>query len=349
MLCMALQQRTRLFTFSFVSRAGRGAAAAVAGAAVFAALAACEPPFNLGQPTTRTLELGVADTLTAATSLWIGGSYKEQSGDSWTIALLIVRPDREEVTVSGAKGKVNAIVIGNSAYFSGQDFLSQHMGADPLSRDLVKAAGNAWWKGSAALAPTLPDFTNGRAFRSTFLASAATQRTDHVSVDGVEAIEMSGPRADVFIRAESPYYILHVRIKKGAFIDGIGEADLKYSNFNRSVDIGAPKDVIDFSNLSTLPPIYTVVSVDTSGCASPCVVSALLKNLGGVTGAKGPSIVTFTMTSAASGQAIGSCQAPVQPDVGFNATTTVSCAITLSGPPANAAIVTATADNPGHA
>jgi len=34
-----------------------------------------------------------------------------------------------------------------------------------------------------------------------------------------------------------------------------------------------------FSNLSTLTPIYTVVSVDTSGCGSQCAVLALVKNL----------------------------------------------------------------------
>jgi hypothetical protein len=44
--------------------------------------------------------------------------------------------------------------------------------------------------------------------------------------------------------------------------------------------------------------------------------------------------------------ALGSCQAQVQPDVGYNATTTVSC--TIDGVQAqNAAVVTASATNPG--
>jgi hypothetical protein len=46
---------------------------------------------------------------------------------------------------------------------------------------------------------------------------------------------------------------------------------------------------------------------------------------------------------------LGTCEAPVTPDVGYNATTTVSCTMSLSGQPENAAVVTATADNPGHA
>lgn len=323
---------------------------AALGAVVVAALSACDVPFGLGQPTERALESGAADTLTAATSFKIDGTYTDQSGDAWTISMLIARPDREDAVVTDSKVKVEAIVIGNAAYFSGQAFLSAHMGSDPLSRNLVRAAGNAWWKGSSDLAPKLPDLTDGGAFRSTFLANAVTQRTDNVTSDGIPAIELSGPRADVFIRADAPHYILHVHMKKGVAIDGLGEADLTYRSFNSRTEIVAPSPVIDFSNLSTLPPIYTVVSVDTSGCASPCVVSAQLKNLGGMTGARAPSTITFTMTDSASGSALGSCQAQVVPDVGYNATTTVSCTIaSVSGQQANSAIVTATPDNPGHA
>jgi hypothetical protein len=133
-------------------------------------------------------------------------------------------------------------------------------------------------------------------------------------------------------------------------IDGITDADLRFDSFDRDFKIFPPSDVIDFSNLSTLPPIYTVVSVETSGCLSPCAVSALLKNLGGASGALAPSTITFTMTDPATGKVLGSCQARVQPDVGYNSTTTVGCTMGgVNGQQVSAAIVTATADNPGHA
>jgi hypothetical protein len=138
-------------------------------------------------------------------------------------------------------------------------------------------------------------------------------------------------------------------MKNGAAIDGLGQGDLRYANFNQNFGIVAPTDVIDFSNLSTLPPIYTVVSVDTSRCASRCVVSALVKNLGGMSGASAPSTITFTMTASASKAVVGSCQVQVVPDVGYNGTATVSCTIALSGQQGGAAIVTASADNPGRA
>jgi hypothetical protein len=55
------------------------------------------------------------------------------------------------------------------------------------------------------------------------------------------------------------------------------------------------------------------------------------------------------MTDAASQQPVGRCQTPVVPDVGYNATTTVSCTINdVTVQLSNAATVTATPDNPGR-
>jgi len=337
----------------------------VAAAAVVTALSACDPTFAIGQPTTRALENGAVASLDAAKSFRIRGTYTDQSTTLTSPAspartnpvdvrvaldLELARPDKSHVVVTATEVKLEAILLGSEAYFRGNQFLSQHMGSDTLSRNLVRVAGNSWWKGSVANVPSLPDLTNGSNFEAAFLGTAVTERTDHVSLDGVAAVSLSGPRGEVFIAAQTPYRVLRVRIKKGVVIDGITDADLRFDSFDRDFKIAAPTDVIDFSNLSTLPPIYTVVSVDTSGCLSPCAVSALLKNLGGASGALAPSTVTFTMTDPATGKVLGSCQARVQPDVGYNSTTTVGCTMGgMNGQQVSAAIVTATADNPGHA
>jgi hypothetical protein len=170
-----------------------------------------------------------------------------------------------------------------------------------------------------------------------------------VSVDGVDAVDLSSARGEVFISAQAPYRVLRVRLKHGVVVDGIRDADLRFINYNSAFRISAPADVIDFSNLTTLPPIYTVVSVDTSGCSSPCVVSAQLKNLGGPFHAQAPSTITFTMTDTASRQVLGSCRSPVVPDVKYNETTTVRCSIdNITAQQSNAAVVTAVPDNPGR-
>lgn len=318
------------------------------GAVVIATLSACDLPFGLDLPTTRSLESGATGTLVAADSFEITGSYREGS-NQWSIDLELRRPGSEHVTVTTADTKLEAITLGNTAYFRGQQFLSAHMGSDLVSRSFVQAAGNGWWKSSAGHVPQLTDLTDGNAFGSTFLGQAVTQRTDHVSVDGIDAVRLSGVRGEVFITAQAPYRVLRVSLKHGVVVDGIREADLRFVNYNSNFQISAPADVIDFSNLTTLPPIYTVVSVDTSGCASPCVVSALLKNLGGLVHAQAPSTITFTMTDTASRQLVGSCQTQVVPDVTYNATTTVTCSIdNVTAQQSNAATVTATPDNPGR-
>jgi hypothetical protein len=349
------------------SPAGRAAA----GAAVLIALAACDLPFGLGTPSTRALESG-AEAGLRGSSFEMTGTYTGAgvslavqvasgartsspapapvSDTTWTIDLQLSRPGAQHITVSGTNLKVEVVVVGGAAYFRGHQFLADHMGTDPLSQDLVKAAGNAWWKGSAGQVPQLKELTDGATFRATFLGSAVTQRTDHVTVDGVDAVELSGARADVFIAAQAPYSLVRVHMNEKVVIDGISDGDFKYGNFDKDFGVAAPKDVIDFSNLSTLPPIYTVVSVDTSGCLTPCVVSALLKNLGGMTAAVAKSTVTFTMTDSVSKRVLGTCSAQVSPDIGYNATTTVTCTFAnLDLQQANAATVTATADNPGRA
>lgn len=342
---------------NIVSRrsATRRALAVIASAAAVTALSVCQAPFGLGQPSTRSLESGAAGTLAAAESFEIAGTYTE-SGTNWTIDLQVVRSGSRHVIVSTPDLKLEAIVFldpagsATDAYFRGNQYLSQHMGADPASRNLVKAAGNAWWKGSAGQVPGLPDLTEGSAFRSTFLGTAVTKRTDNVVLDGTDAVNLSGTRAEVFVAAKPPHQLLRLRLKSGATIDGVSAADFQYSNFDKDFKIAKPTDVIDFSNLSTLPPIYTVVSVDTSRCGATCVVSAVIKNLGGKLGAQAPSTITFTMTDPATKQTVGTCQAQVVPDVGYNATKTVSCTISaISGQHANAAIVTATPTNPGRA
>lgn len=312
--------------------------------AAFAALclvAACDP---FGLPATRSLENGASDMLSSAKSFEIKGGYTA-GGSDWTVDIQVTRPNKQHLVVSNGADSVEAIVIGDTGYFRGHDFLSRHL-SDPRSQSLVAAAGNSWWKGLAVALPQLPDLTDGAAFRAAFLGPAVSSRTDHRPVGGVDAVELSGERADVFIGSAPPYPLLRIVIRSGVTVDGITDANLLYSQAGADFGIAPPAAVLDFGNSSTLPPIYTVESVDTSRCASPCVVAASLRNIGGLAAATAPSTVTFTMSDPVSKQSLGGCVATVQPDVGFNATTTVSC--TIGGQPVNAAVVTAVAVNPGR-
>ena len=312
-------------------------------------LAGCALPFGLGLPSIRALNSGAAGSLDAAKSFRISGVYTEL-GTVWKIDLELARPNTQHLSLSAQDVNLEAIIVGRFPYFRGRQFLVSHMGTDPIAQSLVQAAGDSWWTGLPATAPDLPDFTDGNTLKSTFLGTAVTSRTDHVSVSGAPAIELSGPRADVYLSEAPPYRVMRIRMKTRAMVDGILSADFVYSDFGRDFAIAAPSGALNFADLSTLPPVYTVVSVDTSGCAFPCVVSASLKNLGGRGGAHAPSTVKFTMADPQTTSVLGMCQVMVQPDVGHSATTTVSCTIGgVNGADHNAAVVTAAADNPGVA
>jgi hypothetical protein len=312
-------------------------------------MAACDLPFGLGLPTIQVLNSGAGDSLDAARSFRIAGTYIEASA-SWKIDLQLVRPSAERMLLSSNNVSLEAVITDRGSYFRGRQFLAANLGSDPASQSLVQAAGDAWWTGLAAPGPVFPDFTKGGAFKAAFLGTAVTSRTDHVLVGGVPAVELSGPRGDVYLGEAPPYHVLRVNMRPGAVVDGISGADFIYSDYGRDFAIAAPSGALDFADQSTLPPIYTVVSVDTSVCGTTCVVGATLKNLGGKSPARAPSTVAFTMTDPQTSSALGTCKATVQPDVGHSATTTVSCAIGgVSGADHNAAVVTAAADNPGPA
>ena len=316
---------------------------------VVTSISACDVPLFTGLPSTRALEDGAVDSLTGAKSFEITGSYTD-SEVRWSIDLQVVRPSTQHLVAKAPNITLEAITIDQTTYYRGQDFLAAHVGSDPISQSLVRAAGNGWWTGPVAQVVRLSEFTVGSYFRLAFLGPVASRRTDHVNVDGVQAVELSGIRADVYIAAVAPYQVLRVHLNKGVKVDGMTDADLSYGGFNRDFAIAAPPNVIDFSNLSTLPPIYVVISVDTSRCGSPCAVSAVLKNVGGQSAARAPSSVSFSVSDAASGSVVGGCSSQISPDVGYNGTTSVGCTIgDLNGQQLNAAIVSATVDNPGRA
>src|SRR5216684_472124 len=318
-----LHQLTTLISLRGVQRSYSLAARAAAGAAVLIALAACDLPFGLGTPSTRALE-GGAEASLRGSSFEMTGTYTG-AGVSLPVH-----------AASGARTGSPAPAPASDTTWTIDLQLSrpgaQHItvSGTNLKVEVVVVGGAAYFRGHQFLADHMG--------------------TDPVTVDGIDAVELSGPRADVFIASQAPYDLMRVHMSKKVVIDGISDGDFRYGNFDKDFGVAAPKDVIDFSNLSTLPPIYTVVSVDTSGCLSPCVVSALLKNLGGMTAAVAKSTVTFTLTDSVSKRVLGTCSTQVSPDVGYNATTTVTCTFAnLDIQQANAATVTAAADNPGRA
>lgn len=308
-------------------------------------LGACAAPFGLGTASTRALEAGVARSLDEQAGVAITGSYRE-GGATWSLDLQIGASGAKHITLTSATDRIEAILVGSDAYFRGARFASEHLGEDPPARDLAKAIGSSWWRGSVEKVPALPDLTQGSALRSTFLGPAATERVDHVSADGVDAVRMSGPRGEVFVSATPPYRLLRLKLKSGVVVDGIADADLHYST-GRDIRVSAPSRVVDPRDSATLPPMYSAVSVDPSRCGRPCVAAATVRNIGGRSAARAPSTVTFTASDPSDGRTLATCVASVAPDVDHNATTIVTCTMDALEPGRVTALLTATVDNPG--
>jgi hypothetical protein len=311
-------------------------------------LPGCELPFGLGLPTTRDLENGALARLGSAKSLEVAGSYEDSSG-RWDLDVQITRPGAEHIVASKNGVPIEAILLGKDGYFRGQELLAQQLNGDEPSRSLARAAGNGWWKGLLpAVGPDLSDFTASARVKSTFVNADVVTRRDHIAVNRIETAELSLPRADLYIREVAPHDLIRLQMRPGTLVGGMAKADLVFSHYGTDFKIVAPPSVINFADLSTLPPNYTVLSVDASGCGTPCTVNAALKNLGGKTGAKAPSTVALVMTDLNSGGMIGTCTATVVPDVDYNATTTVSCTIAKPAGQDGPGKVTATPTNPGH-
>jgi hypothetical protein len=315
------------------------------GLAALFLVSACDAPLGLGLATTRELEKGAIATLTSAHSLEVTGSYLD-SGDPWEVDVQVDRTGARHIVASSRGVHLEAILIGKDGYFRSQGLLAQRMNGDAASQSLARAAGNGWWKGLLTTAPNLSDFIEAGKVKATFINADLVSRRDHVADGGVDTAELSGSRADVYISEAAPHELVRLHMQPGTTVDGLTRADLRFSHYGTDFNIVAPSSVINFADLSTLPPNYTVLSVDTTGCTSPCRVEATVKNLGGKTGGKAPSTVTFEVTDLVSSTSSGTCTAIVAPDVGYNATTTVSC--TIAGAGFGAAKVTATPTNPGH-
>ncbi|HEV2953090.1 MAG TPA: hypothetical protein VG015_03265 [Candidatus Dormibacteraeota bacterium] len=312
-------------------------------------LPACDLPFGLSLARTPDLLNGAATQLATASTFEVTGAYTV-AGSPWLIDVQVVRPNTEHVKVNEKGIDLEGIQIGARAYFRGQAFLAQQLGSAPNVTNLVKAVGDRWWTSGSSTPPDFSAFTDPTRIKADFLNTLLVTRKDHLLVEGTDTAELSDPQQDLYVQEVSPHRLVRLHLKTGSTVAGISNGNIDFTNYGKDFGIVPPPEVIDFNNLSTLPPNYTVLSVDTSGCGiSTCVVAAKVQNLGGTTGAMAPSTVSFAVVDTGSGKAIGNCVATVSPDLAYNATGVVSCVVPgVSAASFVSAQVTATPTNPAY-
>jgi hypothetical protein len=317
---------------------------------ISALVAACSAPLGIGQTSTADLINTANSELDSAKSFEVSGRFSD-AGKKYTMDLQLRRPSSVHLTMTINGVGLEAIEVGPKAYYRGADFLAQAAGpaaGSPTGPRLVKAVGDRWWTASEKPAPDLSGLTDNQKLKANFLNSLLVNRKEHVTVSGLDTVELSGKDGTVNISDTTPHRLVRVQVPSGMTVDGYTDADLRFSNYGKDFSITAPSGVLDFSDPSTLPPLYDVLSVDSSGCrsASSCVVAATVKNRTGLAGAPAQSTVTFNLSDSG-GKSIGTCSAGIAPDVANGATTTVSCKVPLGGF-SGAFTVHATPSNPAY-
>jgi hypothetical protein len=292
-------------------------------------LASCGLPFGIGRPSTADLENGAAAYLTKAKSFEMAGSFTRGS-DTFKLDVQFTTPStlHEDVTKNGVQ--VELIQAGGKVYYRGAEFVAGEVGSDASGKTLAKAIGNRWFTSEDATPIDTSSILDANKVKANFLTTIASTRHDDVKFKDENTAELTAFDVIVNITESSPYRVVRVRSIKGKTVDGNTDADIAVSNYNKDFGIQAPSDVFDVDDMSTWPPLYTVIDVSNARCSVPCTLSAVLQNQGGLTGAPAPSSVTFTLKNHSNGSLLGSCKATISPDVAHGSKVTKSCTISSS-------------------
>ena len=311
-------------------------------------IAACGLPFGLGRPSNAELENGAADNLAKATSFEAKGAFTE-GATTYQFDVMHVAPATEDVQVTQGALTYEELQINGRFYYRGSQYLTSVIG-----NILVRGVGTRWFASNEITPIDLSPFIDANKVKA-FLNSGAGQRTDDVIVDGQGTAELTLSVGIVNITENSPYRVLRLRSVKGTTVGGVSGFDVMFTNYNKDFGIQAPTNAFDYDDPTTWPPLYHVDSVSqvaipgTNSCNDPCVLMAVVENMGGVNGASASSTITFALT-ASDQSPLGSCKATIQPDRPHGQKFTVSCTVQSSAWTNYSGNYSyrATADNPAY-
>ena len=298
-------------------------------------IAACGLPFGLGRASTSQLENGAADNLAKAKSFEAKGTFSE-SGTSYKFDTEYVAPSTEDVKVTQGNLDYEILQLSGKVYVKGSQYLASVIGNSPEDQSIVKVVADRWYTTKDITPIDTSSITDANKVKANFLTTIADKRSDDVNIDGQQTAELTLSDSIVNITENSPYRLVRLRSVKGKTVNGVSDFDMTFSNYDKDFGIQQPTNVFDFDDPTTWPPLYKVDSVSqktvpgTSSCDDPCVLSAVMENLGGVNGASSPSTVTFSLTSDTDNSSLGTCKVTIQPNHPHGQQFNVSCSIQSS-------------------
>jgi hypothetical protein len=299
--------------------------AAIGAAGLLAA--ACALPFG-GPSLATTAELinGAAAGFAQASGFEVAGAFDDTT-TSYTMDIQFTAPTTAHVFVNKGNLKIELIQIDAKEYYRGKDYLASQVGSDAAAQRLIRAIGDRWFTSKSATPVDLSGFTDAFKLKAGFLTNFAVARKDNVSSGGLMTAQLTAGGYILNITEASPHHLVQVSTTHGTIVDNkYANAKFAFSNYNKTFGIAPPTSVFDIDDKSTWPPLYSAVSIENSRCSDPCVLSAVLRNTGGLTGAPSPSTVTFSLLDS-SNQVLGSCKVAITPDVPNGQQVTESCSI----------------------
>lgn len=288
--------------------------------------AACNLPF-LGPSLATTTQLinGAGDSFAKASGFEMTGVFDVPTG-SYAMDLQYSAPTTAHMAMTQNNLQIEVIQVDGKVYYRGKEFIASQVGSNAGAQKILHAIGDRWFSSASATPIDMSGFTDANKVKANYLQNFTVARKDNVSSSGVMTAELSAGSYILNITESSPHQLVYLRTTPGKTVDNLTNAKLAFTNYNKSFGIVAPANVFDLDDHTTWPPIYTAVSVENSGCSDPCVLSAVLRNDGGLTGASAPSTVTFSVLDN-NNNTLGSCKVTISPDIANGKQVTERCSI----------------------
>lgn len=294
-------------------------------------LAACDLPFGIGQASTSQLINGAADNLANASGFELGGKFTT-GGDRYSMDVQYEHSGAAHTDITKGTTHLEVLQVNGKAYYRGKDYIVGVAGSDTFGQALARAVGDRWFTSKNATPLDMSAFTDANKVKANFLNTLNMNRKDHVTVSGQDTAELSDSDTILNITESSPYRLLRLRTQPNKTVQEVSDVDFGFSNYGKDFKIAEPTDIWQMDDPSTWPPYYVVTVINLNGCnGDPCTVQATVQNSGGAGTAPAPSTVTFTLTNDADSSVLGTCQAPIQPNIGNGQSKNVSCQVTGSG------------------
>jgi hypothetical protein len=297
---------------------------AIAAAGLLAA--ACNVPFlTPSLASTTQLINGAGDSFAKASGFELAGVF-ENTSSKYNIDVQYTAPTTAHIAMTLNGLLIEAIQIDGKVYYRGRDFAANQVGSNAAAQSIVRAIGDRWFTTKSATPIDLSGFTDASKVKANFLQNFTVARKDNVSSNGLMTAELTADNYILNITEASPHRLVYLRTPPGKTVETYTNLKFAITNYGKDFGTVAPSNIFDLDDQSTWPPLYKVVSADPSGCSDPCVLSAVLQNDGGLTGATAPSTVTFSVLDN-SNNMLGSCKVTISPDIANGKQVTESCSI----------------------